>query len=117
MLLLGLIAKFYFYWLICWGMLAISVVVCLHDETHGHLGNLSTIYVDCSNGNDTVDCGSTPNNPCKSLQFIISEKVQRFKTSNVEINIVSGECKENGVLRFDNAKMKVSHWSFIGSSE
>ncbi len=118
MLQLGLHCKLFFYWVICLGTLGISVIVCLYVEAPGHVGDSPTIYVDCNSGNDSVDCGLIPNTPCKSLQFVISERVTQLKISNnVEINIVSGECNENGVLRFNNAKTNVSHWSFIGSNE
>ena len=97
------------YWLVYWSALAVSAALCST--------NSSTIYVDCINGSDTGDCGLIQNMSCKTMQFIISQRVHLLKTSDVLIDIVPGVCNESGVLRLDNAKTKVHYWSFVGSNK
>jgi hypothetical protein len=107
--------KLFSYWLICLGALFVSVLECL--EAHGDVGNSLTIYVNCSDGNNTMDCGLTPNTPCRSLQFVISERGLQINSRNVAIQILSAECKENGVLRVASTNRNISSWSFNGHTE
>ena len=108
--------KFSFCSLLCLGALFVLVMKCSYAQTYGGVGNSSTIYVDCSDGNDTADCGKS-NKPCKSLQFVVSERGQKVNSRNVVIKILSAECEENGVLRFDSTNNNVSSWSFNGLTE
>ena len=105
----------YLHWFICLGASVISLGACLHNDKYSHLGNSSNVYVNCKTGNDNVDCGKNRSVPCKTLQYVVSKRVQLFRVNHVFIYIAPGVCSENGVLKLDEANT-VTHWFFFGSN-